>query len=331
MKQIKSPFTGGNATLKTENMEITFRKEVFNVISQYYVCDDTGEEFTTSEQDDLTINQAYNQYRETYGIPFVDDMNAILNKYEISALKMSKILGFGDNQYLKYTKGEIPSVSNGRMISMVADVKEFKKMVNAASNELTLEEMAKIEKKIATIKDEEKSLAEMFLFGTKENERSIYGGYVKPQIDKIKNMVLFFLNKNDGVFETKLNKLLFYSDFLCFKEYGIGISGLRYKAIQFGPVPLKYSTTYESIGGTEFQTELFANGNAGKKVIGTERFNPSFFTESELSILERVQERFKCYNTAEISEESHKEDAWIENKEKHKIIKYDYAFKLKAI
>lgn len=328
---MKSPFTGSSVTLKTGNMEITFRKEIFKVVSQYYVCNDTGEEFTTPEQDDLTINQAYNQYKEKYGIPFIDEINAILDKYDISALKMSKILGFGDNQYLKYTKGEIPSVSNGRMISMIADVNEFRKMLKTASNEFSAEEIEKIEKKISTIKEPEKSPVEMLLFGNKEQERSIYGGYVKPQIDKIRNIVLFFLNKNNGVFETKLNKLLFYTDFLCFKESGIGMSGLRYKAIQFGPVPLKYSTTYENVGGTEFQTELFSNGNAGKKIIGTEEFDSSVFSEFELSILEKVQEKFQYFDTAQISKESHNEDAWLENIETRSIIRYDYAFSLRAI
>ncbi len=328
---MKSPFTGGSVTLKTENMEITFRKENFTVVSQYYICNDTGEEFTTPKQDDLTINQAYNQYREKYGIPFVDEINAVLEKYDISALKMSKILGFGDNQYLKYTKGEIPSVSNGRMISMISDLDEFKKMLKTASNEFSAEDIQKIEKKISTIKEPKQSPVEMILFENKQYEQSIYAGYVKPQINKIKNIVLYFLNKNDGVFETKLNKLMFYADFLCFKESGIGMSGLRYKAIQFGPVPLKYSTMYENIGGTNFITEEFPNGNASKRIIATEDFDPSALSEFELSILEKVQEKFADYNTTKISNESHKEDAWIQNIDTHSIIRYDWAFSLRAV
>ncbi|MEG2218940.1 MAG: DUF4065 domain-containing protein, partial [Muribaculaceae bacterium] len=300
---MKSPFTGGTVSLHTENMEITFRKENFTVVSQYYKCNDTGEEFTTKEQDGLAINQVYNQYREKYGIPFVEDINEILNKYGISAAKMSKILGFGDNQYLKYTKGEIPSVSNGRMIALIQDVSEFKKLLINAQNEFTPDELLKINKKIAPLQDDNTTFIEQLIVSMAFtfNNKSIYTGYVQPQIKKVKNIILFFANNCDGVFETKLNKLLFYSDFLSFKERGIGLSGLSYKAIAFGPVPQRYSTVYDNVGGTDAEIITFPNGNAGKKIIGKEQFDPRLFSEDEISVLNRVYERFKECKAGEIS------------------------------
>lgn len=330
---MKSPFTGGTVSLHTENMEITFRKEIFTVVSQYYKCDDTGEEFTTAEQDGLAINQAYNQYREKYGIPFVDDINEILSKYGISAAKMSKILGFGDNQYLKYTKGEIPSVSNGRMIALIQDVSEFKKLLIRAQNEFTPEELARIEKKIAPLQDDNTTFIEQLIASTAFpfNNKSIFTGYIQPQIEKVKNIILFFTNNCGGVFETKLNKLLFYSDFLSFKERGIGLSGLSYKAIAFGPVPQRYSTVYDNVGGTDAEIITFSNGNAGKRIIAKETFDPTFFSEYELNVLERVYERFKDCNAGDISTISHQEDAWIENNQAMNLIRYDYGIKLKAL
>lgn len=328
-----SPFTGGTVTQFTENMKITFRKESFTVVAQFYECDDTGEEFTTTEQDELTINQAYNQYREKYGIPFIEDIIGILNKYDISALKISKILGFGDNQYLKYTKGEMPSVSNGRMIAMIQDVSEFKKILNTAQNEFTPDEFLKIEKKISPIKDSNITFIEQLISDStfSHKEKSVYTGYIQPQVEKIKNMILFFVNQCDGVYVTKLNKFLFYSDFLCFKEIGKGMSGLTYQAIQFGPVPLRYSTVYENVGGTEAEIEVFSNGNAGTKIIGKDSFNPILFTNYEITVLERVLEKFKNHNAETISQISHNEEAWIVNEKTKSTIRYDLGFKLKAL
>lgn len=330
---MKSPFTGGEASLHVDSMKISFRKEIFTVFAQYWKCADTGEEFTTTELDELTINQVYNQYREKYGIPFVDEINEILDRYEMSASKMSKILGFGDNQYLKYTKGEIPSVSNGRMIALIKDVSEFRKLLERAQNEFTPEEMAKIEKKIAPLQDSEQAYVEQMIsdYVFTYNKRSIYTGYVQPRIDKIKNIILFFADKCGGVFETKLNKLLFYSDFLSFKERGVGMSGLSYKAIDFGPVPQKYSTVYDNVGGTDSVIVTFPNGNAGKKIVGMEPFDSSLFSDSEMNVMERVYARFKDCNAVEISAISHQEDAWIENQKITAIIRYDYGFKLKAL
>jgi hypothetical protein len=39
------------------------------------------------------------------------------------------------------------------------------------------------------------------------------------------------------VFCTKMNKLLFYIDFLSYRQRGIAITGLCFRAIDFGPVP----------------------------------------------------------------------------------------------
>ncbi|MGL5619366.1 MAG: type II toxin-antitoxin system antitoxin SocA domain-containing protein [Tannerellaceae bacterium] len=329
---MKSPFTGGTVTLHTHKTEITFRKEHFTVIAQFYTCNDTGEEFTTTEQDELTINQVYNQYREKYGIPFIDEINDILERYNMSASKMSKILGFGDNQYLKYTKGEMPSISNGRMIAQIKDVSEFKRLLHIAKNEFSADELSKIEKRITPLQSVSTSLLEQLLADSTKlfNEKSIYTGYVKPNINRIKNIILYFVTKNEGVFETKLNKLLFYSDFLCFKETGSGLTGLSYKAIAFGPVPQQYATIYENIKGTESEIIIFPNGNAGKRIIGHEKFNPELFSVKELEILERVFNRFKDCTACNISNISHEEDAWIENHQTQRIIRYDYGFTLKA-
>ena len=110
-----SPFTGGQCTLKNEVREVTYRKEKFEYVAQFWVCNDTGEEFTTSEQDGASIAQVYNRYREKYGIPYVDEIVGLRKRYGLSCASMSAILGFGPNQWRLYEQGEVPSVSNGRM------------------------------------------------------------------------------------------------------------------------------------------------------------------------------------------------------------------------
>ncbi len=318
--------------MHTEVIEMTFRKETFDVIAQYYICEDTGERFTTDKQDNLAINQLYNQYRERHGIPFVDDINDIISRYDVSAAKMSKILGFGENQYAKYMKGEIPSVSNGKLISLISDVSEFKKMVDKSQNEFTAEELKRIEKKLIPLQNNDESLYKTLLSDWlfSKNEKSIYTGYIKPDLDKVKNCILYFLHKFDGVFETKLNKLLFYSDFLSFKNYGVGISGLSYRAIDFGPVPQQYSTIYENIGNIDAEIVPFPHGT-GKRLTPVENIDMSIFKEREIEIFEQVFAHFKNYNAVEISEASHKEAAWIESHDKKSLIRYDYGFCLKAM
>ncbi len=57
--------------------------------------------------------------------------------------------------------------------------------------------------------------------------------YVSVISKKVKRIITFFASPLQGVF-TKLNKSLFYSDFLSYKKYGKGISGLQCQAISYG-------------------------------------------------------------------------------------------------
>ncbi len=74
------------------------------------------------------MEQVYRQYRERHGIPSPEDIKAIRLKYRVSAAKMSRILGFGANQYRLYEAGEMPSLSNARLITLIAEKDNFEKL-----------------------------------------------------------------------------------------------------------------------------------------------------------------------------------------------------------
>ena len=65
---IKSPFTGGAVNEVFTLEQQSFKGENYWVHARYYQCVDTGKEFTTTEQDEQTLNDLYSQYRERKGI-----------------------------------------------------------------------------------------------------------------------------------------------------------------------------------------------------------------------------------------------------------------------
>lgn len=65
---MESPLTGGLVYLVEDAETQTFRGEEYTVHVSYYVCKDTGEQFTTEEQDERFCNELYNQYRVRHGI-----------------------------------------------------------------------------------------------------------------------------------------------------------------------------------------------------------------------------------------------------------------------
>lgn len=75
------------------------------------------------------------------------------------------------------------------------------------------------------------------------------------------------------------------------------------------------------------------NGSRKEKLIGRvdRPFNPTLFTEKELSFLDKVASTFIDTTPRDIVEISHKEKGWIENETARNFIPYDYALELKAL
>ncbi|MFZ4740397.1 MAG: type II TA system antitoxin MqsA family protein [Bacteroidales bacterium] len=334
---MKSPFTGKEMTLFKEKRTIEFRKVAFEVDFHLYKCDDSQEQFTTTELDEVNMNQVYNQYRDANKIPFPDEITRIREKYGLSATKMSEILGFGINSYRQYEAGEMPSISNARLIQMVDDPKKFKDIVSLCDS-LDLKLKEKYIKTAQNLIEEHKR--NIFNFNLKDyllgsHLADIYSGYRNPNFKKFTEMVVFF-SEQTKPFKTKMNKLLFYADFLMFKQSCFSISGVRYKAIDMGPVPNNFQSIFEYLVNNDeidiFNIE-FPQGYFGEqfKARKDRPFNADVFTNKELEVLQKVATAFKNSTTNDIKNTSHLELAWKQNEKQRNIISYQYAFDLNQI
>lgn len=331
---MKSPITGLEMKLTKEQRSMIFRKETFDIVFHYYQCEDSREQFTSAALDELNMNQVYNQYRDKFNIPFPDEINNIRGKYGLSASKMSEILGFGVNSYRQYEAGEIPSVANAKLIQMVDDPQNFMEMTALCG---TLDEKARgkyIQKAIFLAEEKKRNIFNInfkeYLLGN--HLADIYSGYRNPNFEKITEMVVYFSDKLSP-FKTKMNKLLFYADFLMFKQSCFSISGMRYKAIEMGPVPINFQSIFEYLANKDeidiFTTE-FPQGYIGEqfKAKNNRPFRVELFSENELNVLEKVANVFKPTSTNEMIELSHLEEAWKKNEKNKSVISYEYAFDL---
>jgi putative zinc finger/helix-turn-helix YgiT family protein len=334
---MKSPITGREMKLIKERRSMDFRKETFEVVFHYYKCEDSGEQFTTTAMDEVNMNQVYNQYRDRFNIPFPDEVIRIREKYGLSAVKMSEILGFGVNSYRQYEAGEMPSIANAKLIQMVDDPKFFMDMVALCGS---IDEKAKakyIQKAQLLVEERIRDISNLnfkeYLLGN--HLADIYSGYRNPSFEKFTEMVVYFSGKMQP-FKTKMNKLLFYADFLMFKQTCFSISGVRYKAIDMGPVPNNFQSIFEYLANNDeidiFTTE-FPQGYTGEqfKARNDRPFNAKLFSEIELEVLEKVANVFKPKSTNDIIELSHLEKAWKKNEKAKSVISYEYAFELNQI
>ena len=139
---IVSPFTGGKVKEVTGTEEREFRGEQYRVPVRYYVCVDTGEQFTTTEQDGEWTSSLYNQYRERHHIPSPEQIRATRMKYGLNVSQLTRILGFGKNQIAWYEEGQVPNLSNGRLLSLIEDPRIMAKCVRQSA--ISREEKRKI-------------------------------------------------------------------------------------------------------------------------------------------------------------------------------------------
>ena len=321
-------------SIQKEERTIEFRKESFPVIFHYYLCKDSGEQFTSTELDDVNMNQVYNQYRDKYNLPFPEEIKAIREMYELPATKMAEILGFGINSYRNYENGEVPSNANGKLIHLASDPQKFRQSVEMAES-LDEGPRTKLLKRIDRLIDDRDinlfsiELEEYLLDGKMPDE---FTGYKKSSIKKLTEMVVFF-TKNMEPWKTQMNKLLFYADFLFFKRTCYSMSGVRYRAINMGPVPNNYNSIFEYMANnndvdiwvTKFRSD--AEGEQFKLHPGRS-WDAGIFSASELKTLDDVVTRFRGKKTNDIIDISHREKAWLENEKQRRIISYKYAFDL---
>ena len=294
----------------------TFRKEEYSYIHTG-IIDEDGEMWTTTEMDEANIFQVYNQYRAKHGIPFPDEISGLREHYGLSAAKMAQILGFGINQYRMYEDGEVPSVSNARTIIAAREKDVFMSFVEASKSEMSEQEYLRIKKKVEAAIGDYKPIV----------QPSEYTGFRSLSTDKVANVVRLIISTIGSTFVTKMNKLLFYADFIHYKNHGYGITGITYKALPFGPVPEHWGTLYSSLHGIEMEEFVYPSGQSGVKLEAIENTD-NILDESELCTIENVCALFSNMSAGEISQTSHLEKCWIENKDTRSHISYQDAFAL---
>jgi uncharacterized phage-associated protein len=133
--------------------------------------------------------------------------------------------------------------------------------------------------------------------------------------EKVKELILLLseMSEGDEYFgATKLNKLLFFADFLAYIRYGKSISGSAYEAQPAGPM-LKnfYNIRNEMIEKQDIALAELDLGNfKQKKTLALRSANIKMFSAEEVSIISHVISDFRHMTASQISALSHEFLGW---------------------
>ena len=147
---------------------------------------------------------------------------------------------------------------------------------------------------------------------------------------RLKNLLLYVIRQMGDIFQTKMNNVLFYINFLSYREHGMAIMGLAYHAIDFGPVPQRWDRVYSAFDEIVpqirqvYEQECIA-------LTETADADTSCFTDWELAVIGTVCEKMKNLSAHDISELSHNELAWQRHLHQVETIPYEEAFSLAMV
>ncbi len=133
--------------------------------------------------------------------------------------------------------------------------------------------------------------------------------------DKFRELIIFIAAKSAGdrrFGATKLNKLLFYIDFLAYLRLGNSISEQRYQKLENGPAPrglVPARTKMLASGEIALQKENYY-GRDQHRIVALREPDLSLFTGPEVGLMEVVVQDFLGKNASEISQESHEFIGW---------------------
>ena len=147
----------------------------------------------------------------------------------------------------------------------------------------------------------------------------------EPNDAKFRELVIFLASrsKSDPHFGAiKLNKLLFYCDFLAYQNLGAPITGHDYFALRQGPAP-KYG---ERIRGQMVRDREIAikKTETGTRTLALRPSNPKVFSSEEIALVTKVLQDYRASSGSELSEKTHRFAGWALAKEKE-IIPYSVA------
>ena len=144
------------------------------------------------------------------------------------------------------------------------------------------------------------------------------------------DMMVFFAGNEGGVYKTKLNKLLWYTDFFHYRYFGVSVSGTPYIHLPYGPVADQYDFFLSCLikeQRIKIQ-EVFFENVSGELLLTVPPVDQAF-SLSEMEVLKAVRAYFRAMTSKEISLLSHDEEGYLETKD-GQTISYTYADKFKV-
>ena len=308
------------------------RGEPIEIEAEVCTCRKCGSKIFDEERDSRNLEKAYSRYREKHGLLSPQEIRELREKYGLSQRALSRLLGWGEITLHRYESGAIQDGAHDALLRLIADPGNMQRIFESNRSKLSSYAARRLERSIADLVQEDAERSSQVYFDRFLLHRHVdlTSGFRNHDLEKLENMILYLAQRLDGVLKTKLNKLLWYCDFLSFKETSVSIAGTRYACFRYGPVPEKYDLVIANMmskGLIEKNEITFdrSRGVVGEEISSLTESRDDIFSEKEIEVMNYVADKFRDYTAKRIADRSHEETAYSKCEEWGETISYEYA------
>lgn len=318
-------------TIKKVEETYTIRGEKIKINAEAAFDSNSGKQIFNEELDNKAINMAFELYREKFDVLGPDRIKRIRKFFNLTQRDFSAMLGWSPTTLATYETGSLPTKNNNIILRQIENNKSniipfYKETRNLVSDKGKKEMDSYLCKNKQEQKDDISNEYSNLVF---KKELSIENGFKDFNIKKVANLVVLLIERTGRMTKTKLNKLLFYCDFMYFRDETVSITGLTYAKLPFGPVPDKYEALYSIIEQMGYIKDDYFDNNRNYYV-AEKNFNDIYFSDDEMESINKIIDELGDFNAKKLTELSHKERGWKET-EVSKIIPYYYACEMDSV
>ncbi len=144
---------------------------------------------------------------------------------------------------------------------------------------------------------------------------------IEPNERKLAELILYVSQKcaHDPDFGAiKLNKILYFSDFFAYGEFGESITGAEYFHLRLGPAPKRLVPVRDQLQKDRdlaIQPVSLANGIVQRRTVNLRKPDLSLFNASQIALVDHVIDQLSGFNATQASELSHQYVGWKKTRE----------------
>ena len=294
----------------------------------YHYCPRTDEAYADEQQISANDIAMKNAYREKMGLLTSHQISAIRARYGISQSDLCLLLGWGGKTVTRYESHQVQDIAHDTILRKLAsDPEWFLQLLRAEKASLPSVSYEKYLEAGTVLfeqhHDQYLKSAIMARYARFLHDPEANGGK-ELSLDVVADMIRYFANSPSvtSLYLVKLMKLLWYGDALSYKRRGYAISGLAYRALPMGAVPVGYKSIIDL--STIRYEEVDIGDGTGYKFLPSEDTDYPYLNSGDKDILDTVIRRFGRLSRNEIVETMHKEYAYTETVP-NDIIQFKYA------